>query len=382
MIQQCINYNLLDENIPFLKAKSRTFSRKDTQHNSVNFWKQDLQVATLNWNHIYESLRSRVDLEKYHSNSEVKFIKKTNNKYLIQTHDDRFFEADYLIAADGSNSFIRNMVVPDTKLSYSGYVAWRGVVELLEEEILEFESSIPYYVFKNGHILLYQIPDLSYQKTGKTLLNWVLYQKFSESDLQELLIDKKGIKHTNSISAGYLRKNHFAHLKLLIENSLPNHVIDIVNRTKEPFLQVVADFGHFDYDNNDIAFVGDAALTLRPHTASGVLKALRNSIDLFNILNTQDFDFEKSILIWKEQQKSDASEDVVKSVIMGQNLVINTPDWFKMNHSLTEAWWNKIMSGKTWYAIRVSDHSIFKQQSKKNVLNSVNQDDIKLISKL
>ena len=67
---------------------------------------------------------------------------------------------------------------------------------------------------------------------------------------------------------------------------------------------------------------------------------------------------------------------------MGQNLVINTPDWFKMNHSLTEAWWNKIMSGKTWYAIRVIDHSIFKQQSKKNVLNSVNQDDIKLISKL
>ena len=79
LIQQCINYNLLDENIPFLKAKSRTFSRKDTLHNSVNFWKQDLQVATLNWNHIYESLRSRVDLEKYHSNSEVKFIKKTNN---------------------------------------------------------------------------------------------------------------------------------------------------------------------------------------------------------------------------------------------------------------------------------------------------------------
>lgn len=42
--------------------------------------------------------------------------------------EDKSLEADIIIAADGANSTIRSLLLPDTIRPYAGYVAWRGTV--------------------------------------------------------------------------------------------------------------------------------------------------------------------------------------------------------------------------------------------------------------
>ena len=83
--------------------------------------------------------------------------------------------------------------LPDVHPEYAGYVAWRGV---LDEQILAqqtiFDAHIPYYVFPNGHLLLYRIPALDFQRTGQTLLNWVMYENRHELPLNDFLIDSHG----------------------------------------------------------------------------------------------------------------------------------------------------------------------------------------------
>lgn len=371
LIKECMEHHLLDSNIPLFPANSRSFSIKNydpIERESTKFWEQGLEVVTLNWKHIYENLRRRVNSAIYHPNSEVKNIKKLNTGYLIETANGKSFEADYIIAADGSNSFVRSLIVPKAIPKYSGYIAWRGVIELSEQEIFSSSKQIPYYMFKNGHILLYQIPDETYHQTGKVLLNWVLYEKFSEANLQDFMVDKNGIKHTGSVPAGYLGTNHLRHFQSLITKNLPNHVNSLINRTSEPFIQVVQDFQLPEYTDNRVIFVGDAALTLKPHTASGVLKALRNSMDLFKLIHNYPYEnLDQLVTTWKIQQKKIASEEVIKSNIMGQNLVINTPDWERMNQEYTDLWWNNIMKGVNWYATKLSDQSMFKPKTTNNI---------------
>ena len=57
----------------------------------------------------------------------------------VETLEARTLLADLVIAADGSNSFIRRKILPEVQRLYSGYVAFRGIVPQREvsKETLE-----------------------------------------------------------------------------------------------------------------------------------------------------------------------------------------------------------------------------------------------------
>lgn len=186
IIKQCIELDLLDENIPRLPVTGRTFLRKKNE-SSKEFWTQPLNLFALNWSHIYINLRKRVEQKNYCTNTEVLSISKKNDIYHIET-SNKIYQADLIIGADGINSLVRSQMLSCLPPKYAGYVAWRGVIE--ESNIVEqsiFEKNIPVSVFHGGHILLYKIPAKDYEVTGKTLLNWVMYENRQNKSLSDVM---------------------------------------------------------------------------------------------------------------------------------------------------------------------------------------------------
>lgn len=63
------------------------------------------------------------------TNKKVTTIFDNNEKVVLLFEDGSSVEGDYLISADGINSIIRQLLIPDSKPKYAGYICWRSVVD-------------------------------------------------------------------------------------------------------------------------------------------------------------------------------------------------------------------------------------------------------------
>ena len=358
VVEECIALDLFDESIPRLPICGRSFSRKENANNQDQtiFWTQPMHVVALNWLHVYQNLRARIDKSCYHIETTVQDIHQQSDAYNLQTSTGIDYQASLVIAADGVDSGIRRQLMPSVLPQYTGYVAWRGLLDaqsILEQN--DFQEHVPYFVFPNGHILLYRVPAKDYVKTRATCINWLLYENRQGEGLNNLLIDKYNKQHTRSLPQGLLSKQKIDYLHELANQVLPSAIADIICQTNTPFLQAIFDFQLPSYDDSPILFIGDAAATLRPHTGSGVYKALTNGIDLVKLIqNGQDLDLSALVFQWKEMQQHVANEEIPKAIAMGRALVTEPPDWTIMNQASMDHWWTEIMQGKTWYATKTT----------------------------
>jgi 2-polyprenyl-6-methoxyphenol hydroxylase-like FAD-dependent oxidoreductase len=62
------------------------------------------------------------------------------NKVAVHFDNGKTDSADLVIGADGIHSTVRRQMFPEIKLRYSGYTAWRGVVEIRDEDALGLTS--------------------------------------------------------------------------------------------------------------------------------------------------------------------------------------------------------------------------------------------------
>ena len=374
LVNQCITLDLFDADITRFPIKKRSFTHKyeHTTHDQRTFWIQPYKAVSLNWASVYQNLRARTSGEDYYSNTNVSQIVFADDRYLVETTLGRTYEADIIIAADGVDSTTRAHILPDSCPKYAEYIAWRGVID--DQSIVGlplFNEHAPYFFSPNGHILFYRIPSVDYQSTGRTMLNWVMYENRKGLPLGNLLIDKNGVQHSRSLPAGSLTEEHINYLNDLSRSILPRNIANLVIQTPMPFIQAVFDFQIPDYPSNNIIFIGDAAATLRPHSASGVLKALQDGIELKNLFeNSPKMIFTDIISAWKNLQKEMISTESRKSKIMGHALVTGQPNWHVMDQQLTSEWWSELMRGESWYATcRTSkssliETSIFKPENK------------------
>ena len=228
-----------------------------------------------------------------------------------------------------------------------------------------FNEHVPYCVFPQGHILLYVIHDKNHQQTGNTLLNWVLYDNLQEDLSGDLLPNNLKTQPIYSLAPNSITTSHRDHLHALAQIALPANIADLVCKTQSISMQAVVDFELPEYQDNQCIFVGDAAATLRPHTASGVFKALINGIELATIFKAGYDSIHKITDQWKKKQQLVITEEVQKVKSMGNALVMHPPNWIDMDQTSTDAWWACFMQGKTWYATKsvgtpMSKYSVFK----------------------
>ena len=161
-------YSITSPNIQFLNRDAEV----------IKTW--DIVLQTTSWNVLYYRLRANFDgLQSeycpeslkgaaqgegkavYDPGKTVTDVKNIDELLTVEFDDVNGgggrLHTDLVIAADGPGSKIRQMLQPDLRRNYAGYVAWRGTV--LEQEISEesrkvFGDKITYFQMNPGHILL------------------------------------------------------------------------------------------------------------------------------------------------------------------------------------------------------------------------------------
>ena len=79
----------------------------------------------------------------------------------VETGEQKRYEADVVIAADGSNSTIRRQLYPELKREEPGYVLWRGTVptaDLSKELLDEIEGNTTLYPMPYSYCIMYVPP--------------------------------------------------------------------------------------------------------------------------------------------------------------------------------------------------------------------------------
>lgn len=271
---------------------------------------QQHQYLFSSWNTVYRRLLdhfvSMAGADRYRLGHELVDFASTTETATATFANNSSETADLLIAADGIGSIVRNRLQPDTRATYAGYVAWRGMVpeaELPAEIGHRLGDAITYHVFANSHILVYPIPDNAGSvEPGHRLINFVWYRNYLEGgDLTDLLTDRSGARRDLSVPPGATAEHHVAEMKATAAARLPVTLAAIVAAADEPFLQTIYDIEVERMVFDRVALLGDAAFSARPHAAAGTAKAADDGWTLTAALDAHT-DVDAALAAWEKSQ--------------------------------------------------------------------------------
>jgi 2,6-dihydroxypyridine 3-monooxygenase len=110
---------------------------------------------------LYRALLGAYGRERYHLAHEATGIAPSADRMEVAFADGDRAGCELLVAADGVSSFARRALLPEVEPRYSGYVAWRAVVDERELSAATFgalDDSLTYYAGPGTHALTYPIP--------------------------------------------------------------------------------------------------------------------------------------------------------------------------------------------------------------------------------
>ena len=156
---------------------------------------------------MYRELVTRVRPSRYHLDHEMTGWVDDGDSVEVHLAGRPPRRVDLLVCADGVGSMARARLLPAVRPSYSGYVAWRGMVPEASLDAATravLDDAITYYVYANSHILVYPIPGPDGSVApGHRLMNFVWYRNYLEgSDLDDVLTDDDGLRREISVPPG------------------------------------------------------------------------------------------------------------------------------------------------------------------------------------
>lgn len=242
------------------------------------------------WDTVYRSLCAMLSKDKISYGREVIGFTEHDDAIEIDIDGGESVRADILLAADGVGSRTRAKLFPHYESRFAGYVAWRGIVDESAFSPLEVEALVNNFtLFRDpGHMFMaFLIPGLDGSlEPGRRRFNWLWYR--NETDVAAMhrhLTDDHGHRHHASISPGHLSAESFQELCELATRHLPAILQQLVRETRAPFFQSIFDALSPSFSVGRIALIGDAACTVRPHTASGTSKAADDAVALAEALS-------------------------------------------------------------------------------------------------
>jgi 2-polyprenyl-6-methoxyphenol hydroxylase-like FAD-dependent oxidoreductase len=241
------------------------------------------------WSILYRRLRETVPAASYRLGKDVRRVHAGPEGVALEFADGSRTDGDLLIGADGIWSRVREQIFPQSRPTYCGYVAWRG---LLDESSFDAAFGRNYgplqclYAARGEQFVFYMLngADDSLEE-GRRRFGFLWYRSTDERmELPALLTDEQGVTHVHSIPPPKIRREHIEHLRRIAGDLLPPQFAEVVRRTPHPFLQPIYDLKPDAIVRGRVALLGDAAFVARPHVGAGVLKAACDAISLADAL--------------------------------------------------------------------------------------------------
>ncbi|CAN6220908.1 unnamed protein product [Urochloa humidicola] len=179
---------------------------------------------------------------------------------VLRTGETVDVTGDLLVAADGAASSIRHRFLPDLKLRYAGYCAWRGVFDFAGKESSdimigirraypELGNCLYFDLAHKTHAVLYELPG--------SRLNWLWYINGPEPEL------------TGSSVTMEATDAMVARMREEAERVWCPELARLVRETAAPFVNVIYDADppppRLSWAGGRVALAGDAAHPTTPH---------------------------------------------------------------------------------------------------------------------
>lgn len=240
------------------------------------------------WDTLYRTFRGALRDVDYRQGVEVTTVTASDHSTTLTFADGTTSDWDMVIGADGIGSTVRQFVQPEDP-RYSGYVAWRG---------LERESDLPpgltreltdrFTLFSADGVqfLCYLVPGPAGEiEPGLRRVNWVWYVNASPEAFGDIMTGQSGRRYAYFLPADEVSAASAATLHALAKTELPPLFAELIDHSA-PFLQPVMDLPSSRLRRGPAFVIGDAAGTVRPHTASGTSKSIGDAAFLAQALST------------------------------------------------------------------------------------------------
>ncbi|OXC76059.1 FAD binding domain-containing protein [Caballeronia sordidicola] len=253
---------------------------------------RELPQTLTAWGKMYHVLRAALPNVHYHAGGSVVSVQDGPDQATVTLSDGSVVHADLVIAADGFKSAIREQFLPDVKLQYAGYVAWRGLVDEASLSAETREALFEKFAFclpPREQILGYPVAGQGNSTTpGERRYNFVWYRATSEDiQLPNLLTDESGKRWVGGIPPTLIREEVLADMEDAALTLLAPQFGEVVTKAAQPLFQPIFDLEVPQMAFGRVALLGDAAFVARPHCGMGVTKAASDAMELVKALNAR-----------------------------------------------------------------------------------------------
>lgn len=194
-------------------------------------------------------LQKNIPKDDIYLNHKVVSIEQINNKILLHFDNDKVYETEYLIVADGINSLIRKIIYPNIEKRYSGQTIWRGIADITLGE----KYNNAYLEFWGSNLRFATIP-----LTDKKYY-WYAVQVAPEGEKDDPNFVKTYLQN--------LFSNHIVEIKKVIEQTskiIRNDMYDLKPHRES-------------WHKDNIVFIGDSIHATTPNLAQGGCQAIEDA---------------------------------------------------------------------------------------------------------
>jgi 2-polyprenyl-6-methoxyphenol hydroxylase-like FAD-dependent oxidoreductase len=243
---------------------------------------------TTSWSLIYNKLLEAFPSSQYHLGSPLVGFSQTAD-HVMAYFEHGSESCDLLVGADGMRSTVRGVLFPDVEPRYTGYIAWRGMInesELDQDFVQRYFSGFSFAFPSGEELICYPVAGVDGSiDVGSRRFNIMWYRAVAPgAALDRFFTGRDGRLHAAGIPPDQIREDLVRSMKDDAIRLLPSDFAEMIQKMEGMFFQAIYDLESYRLAKGRVALIGDAAFVARPHCGAGVSKAAADSASLVSAL--------------------------------------------------------------------------------------------------